>query len=107
MTRAALVLAQGLEQVVFPLVGQPRYTILPGEIRAVADVASMLLGKGAALLHPRSLARISRRAWRRQGGDEIGCRLQILIAELFRQGSHRFGDAQTFAEHEQLDERVG
>src|SRR6266404_3615349 len=107
VTRTGLIVAQGLGQVILTLTRQTRDIFLPGEIRPVADITSVLLGQGAALLHSPSLAGSGRRARRWQSGKKIGGRLQILITELFRHRIHRLGEAQTLAEHEQLDERIG
>ena len=56
---AALVLAQRLQQIVFALPGQARDIFLPGKIRAVADIAMVLLDEraGAECLFPFALPR--------------------------------------------------
>src|SRR5258705_7662121 len=41
--RSAFVVAQGLEQIVLTLVGEPRHRLLTGKIRAVARIAVVLL----------------------------------------------------------------
>src|SRR6266566_4163394 len=43
--RPALIFTQGLEQVILARVGQRRYRLLPGKIRAMAEIAMVLLGE--------------------------------------------------------------
>jgi len=76
---AALVLAQRLQQIILALAGEPRDILLPGKIRAVADVAMVLLDQRAGPLEARRVGGIGRRLWRRQCGNEIR-RLGAVVA---------------------------
>src|SRR6516162_8836399 len=68
---AALVLAQRLQQVILALTGQPRDIFLPGKIRAVADIAVVLLDERAGSLETRRVDGVGGPLWRRKRGDEI------------------------------------
>ena len=65
--RPALVLAQGFQQVIFALAGQPRHGLLPGKIGTVTHIAVVLFGQPTGPFKARRIAGIVRRRRRRQG----------------------------------------
>jgi hypothetical protein len=56
--RPAFVVAQGLEQIILALVGEPWHRLLAGKIGPVARVAVVLLGQCPGPLEPRRIAGI-------------------------------------------------
>src|SRR3954447_16682977 len=100
--RIVLVAAQGLEQIVLALAGQPGDVFLPGIIGLVTEIAAMLLAQRARLVHARGVGIVGDRLRRRQLRDDVGRLLQLGVGEPLRHLVHGLGDAQPVAEHEQL-----
>ena len=56
--------------------------------------------------HPRGIAGVGRRRRLRQFGDEVGKGSQVVVGQRLCHLVHRLEDAQLFAEHEELDQRI-
>src|SRR3954466_14901462 len=63
--RIVLVAAQGLEQIVLALAGQPGDVFLPGIVGLVTEIAPMLLAQRARLVHARGVGIVGDRLRRR------------------------------------------
>ena len=66
----------------------------------------MLRRRRLTARHPRGIAGIRRRRFRKLC-DEVGEGAQIIVAERLRHLVHDLVGAQLFAEHEELDQRIG
>jgi hypothetical protein len=73
----------------------------------MADIAVVLLDQRPVTFQPRRIFGSGRWFGRRLFRVEISNRSEIFVAEFLGHFVHRLGDAKFFAEHEQLDHRVG
>src|SRR5690349_18374686 len=76
-----LVLAHCLREIILALVYNVRDIVATGQIQIMAAIASILRDERRGTLHAISIARISRRVWRRQFRDEVGKISQIIVGE--------------------------